>query len=71
MDRARDHRNGRFVGLPRPGARCIGRIVTGWTARGPAARSIGATPMAERRDPIADLKRIGFLLEAAQEPSYR
>jgi putative hydrolase len=23
------------------------------------------------RDPIADLKRIGFLLEAAQEPSYR
>ncbi|HSK93671.1 MAG TPA: PHP domain-containing protein [Candidatus Angelobacter sp.] len=27
--------------------------------------------MAERRDPIADLKRIGFLLEAAQEPSYR
>ena len=27
--------------------------------------------MAEPRDPIADLKRIGFLLEAAQEPSYR
>jgi putative hydrolase len=25
----------------------------------------------EPRDPIADLKRIGFLLEAAQEPSYR
>jgi putative hydrolase len=27
--------------------------------------------MAEPRDPIADLKRIGFLLEAAQEPSFR
>ena len=27
--------------------------------------------MAEPRDPIADLKRIAFLLEAAQEPSYR
>lgn len=27
--------------------------------------------MAEPRDPVADLKRIGFLLEAAQEPSYR
>jgi putative hydrolase len=27
--------------------------------------------MAEPRDPIADLKRIGFLLEAAQEPGYR
>ena len=27
--------------------------------------------MPERRDPIADLKRIGFLLEAALEPSYR
>jgi putative hydrolase len=27
--------------------------------------------MPEPRDPIADLKRIGFLLEAAQEPSYR
>ncbi len=27
--------------------------------------------MTEPRDPIADLKRIGFLLEAAQEPSYR
>jgi len=25
----------------------------------------------ESRDPIADLKRIGFLLEAAQEPTYR
>jgi len=27
--------------------------------------------MPDARDPIADLKRIGFLLEAAQEPSYR
>jgi putative hydrolase len=27
--------------------------------------------MAEPRDPIADLRRIAFLLEAAQEPSYR
>jgi len=27
--------------------------------------------MADPRDPIADLKRIAFLLEAAQEPSYR
>ena len=27
--------------------------------------------MPEPRDPIADLKRIGFLLEAAQEPGYR
>ena len=27
--------------------------------------------MAEPRDPIVDLKRIGFLLEAAQEPGYR
>ena len=27
--------------------------------------------MADSRDPIADLKRIAFLLEAAQEPSYR
>jgi putative hydrolase len=27
--------------------------------------------MAEPRDPIADLKRIAFLLEAAQEPGYR
>ncbi|MGH2427969.1 MAG: PHP domain-containing protein, partial [Candidatus Limnocylindria bacterium] len=27
--------------------------------------------MAEPRDPIADLKRIAFLLEAAREPSYR
>jgi putative hydrolase len=27
--------------------------------------------MPEPRDPIADLKRIGFLLEAALEPSYR
>jgi putative hydrolase len=27
--------------------------------------------MPDVRDPIADLKRIGFLLEAAQEPSYR
>ena len=27
--------------------------------------------MAEARDPIADLKRIAFLLEAAQEPGYR
>jgi putative hydrolase len=27
--------------------------------------------VAEPRDPIADLKRIGFLLEAAQEPTYR
>ncbi len=27
--------------------------------------------MPDPRDPIADLKRIGFLLEAAQEPSYR
>jgi putative hydrolase len=27
--------------------------------------------MAEPRDPIADLKRIAFLLEAAQEPRYR
>jgi putative hydrolase len=27
--------------------------------------------MAGPRDPIADLKRIGFLLEAAQEPAYR
>ncbi len=27
--------------------------------------------MPEARDPIADLTRIGFLLEAAQEPSYR
>ena len=27
--------------------------------------------MPEPRDPIVDLKRIGFLLEAAQEPSYR
>ena len=27
--------------------------------------------MSEPRDPIADLKRIGFLLEAAQEPGYR
>ncbi|MBW3613290.1 MAG: PHP domain-containing protein, partial [Chloroflexi bacterium] len=27
--------------------------------------------MPEPRDPIGDLKRIGFLLEAAQEPSYR
>jgi putative hydrolase len=27
--------------------------------------------VAEPRDPVADLKRIGFLLEAAQEPGYR
>ncbi len=27
--------------------------------------------MADARDPVADLKRIAFLLEAAQEPSYR
>ena len=27
--------------------------------------------MAAPRDPIADLRRIAFLLEAAQEPSYR
>lgn len=27
--------------------------------------------MPDPRDPIVDLKRIGFLLEAAQEPSYR
>ena len=27
--------------------------------------------MAEARDPVADLKRIAFLLEAMQEPSYR
>jgi putative hydrolase len=27
--------------------------------------------MSEPRDPIADLKRIAFLLEAAQEPTYR
>ncbi|MEO5987065.1 MAG: PHP domain-containing protein [Candidatus Limnocylindria bacterium] len=27
--------------------------------------------MSDARDPIADLKRIAFLLEAAQEPSYR
>jgi len=27
--------------------------------------------VADSRDPIADLKRIAFLLEAAQEPSYR
>jgi putative hydrolase len=27
--------------------------------------------MAEPRDPVADLKRIAFLLEAAQEPGYR
>jgi len=27
--------------------------------------------MPDPRDPIADLKRIGFLLEAAQEPGYR
>ena len=27
--------------------------------------------MPDARDPIADLKRIGFLLETAQEPSYR
>ncbi len=27
--------------------------------------------MADLRDPVADLKRIAFLLEAAQEPSYR
>lgn len=27
--------------------------------------------MADARDPITDLKRIGFLLEAAQEPGYR
>jgi putative hydrolase len=27
--------------------------------------------MADPRDPIADLRRIAFLLEAAQEPSYR
>src|SRR5688572_6906611 len=28
-------------------------------------------PMPDPRDPIADLKRIAFLLEAAQEPGYR
>ena len=27
--------------------------------------------MADPRDPVADLRRISFLLEAAQEPSYR
>ncbi|MEO7295932.1 MAG: PHP domain-containing protein, partial [Candidatus Limnocylindria bacterium] len=27
--------------------------------------------MPDARDPIVDLKRIGFLLEAAQEPNYR
>ena len=27
--------------------------------------------MTDPRDPIADLKRIAFLLEAAQEPGYR
>jgi putative hydrolase len=27
--------------------------------------------MADPRDPVADLKRIGFLLEAAMEPTYR
>jgi putative hydrolase len=27
--------------------------------------------MPERRDPVADLRRIAFLLEAAQEPGYR
>ncbi|MGI8999087.1 MAG: PHP domain-containing protein, partial [Candidatus Limnocylindria bacterium] len=27
--------------------------------------------MPSPRDPIVDLKRIGFLLEAAQEPNYR
>jgi len=27
--------------------------------------------VAEARDPVADLKRIAFLLEAMQEPSYR
>ena len=27
--------------------------------------------MAERRDPVADLKRIAFLLESMQEPGYR
>ncbi len=27
--------------------------------------------MTDPRDPVADLKRIGFLLEAAQEPGYR
>jgi putative hydrolase len=27
--------------------------------------------MSQRRDPIADLRRIAFLLEAAQEPGYR
>jgi putative hydrolase len=28
-------------------------------------------PMAEARDPVADLRRIAFLLEVANEPSYR
>ena len=27
--------------------------------------------MADKRDPVADLKRIAFLLEVMQEPGYR